>query len=267
MSLFSRNFDRPGPGVRKDEPRKKGFKRFFELIGRDSGSLFKANLLCTITCIPGAMLLTFGLLSNNVIITAVGGILGGMLLAPFWAGIHDTVLRALRDEPGYWWHTYKRALKNNWKQSLLPGAICGIMVASQLLSLWLFLNNAAKMNVMVGAMLALNMLITGMCIPFLWSQLVLMDMPFSLLLKNTFFFALGNAPKAILMSFLQGIYWGAIVLFLPFTSLWVLLFGFAFITIICQMITFPILDKQFDLEAQLIARREALLNGEDPDQK
>ena len=54
-----------------------------------------------------------------------GGLLGGLIGGPFLSGMIDTTLRALRDEPGYWWHTYKRAWKQNWKQSLLRGALLG----------------------------------------------------------------------------------------------------------------------------------------------
>lgn len=46
----------------------------------------------------------------------------------------DTILRALRDEPGYWWHTYRMAWKQNWRESLLPGAGAGFC-----LGLWAFL--------------------------------------------------------------------------------------------------------------------------------
>ena len=38
MSIFSSFFggyNRPGPGVRPDEPRKKGFIRLLEILGRD----------------------------------------------------------------------------------------------------------------------------------------------------------------------------------------------------------------------------------------
>ena len=49
----------------------------------------------------------------------LGGLVGGMIAAPFLCGIFDTVLRALRDEPGYWWHTYRNAWKQNWRDAEL----------------------------------------------------------------------------------------------------------------------------------------------------
>ena len=62
---------------------------------------------------------------------AVGGILAG----PVLAGMYDTVLRALRDEAGYWWTTYRKAFKQNFKASILPGVLYCVVVTVQILSL------------------------------------------------------------------------------------------------------------------------------------
>jgi len=132
MGLFHPNYNTPGPGVRKDEPRKKGPARFFEILGRDMGDLFRANLLCTLGFLPALILIFLGILGRTVLLAAAGGILGGILLGPCYAGLHDTILRAMRDEPGYWWHVYKKAFRRNWRQSLIPGAVLGFLLASQL---------------------------------------------------------------------------------------------------------------------------------------
>ena len=41
-----------------------------------------------------------------------------ILAGPVLAGMYDTVLRALRDEAGYWWTTYRKAFKQNFKAIL-----------------------------------------------------------------------------------------------------------------------------------------------------
>lgn len=257
MGLFSRNFDTPGPGVNRNTPRKKGIGRFFELLGRDSGSFFKANLWCAAAMAPTAFIVSFGIFSKSVLFTLLGGLVGGLVLAPFYAGMHDTVLRAMRDEPGYWWHVYKRAMKNNWKESLVPGMLLGALISSILLALSLALDGTLQLTAVTGVCLVLSLLLITMCAPYLWSQLVLMDLTFPQLLKNTLLFALSNAPRSLLVAFIQIIYWGAIIVLQPVTSLWVLLFGFAFIVLITVMITFPAMDKILHIEEQLIARREA----------
>ena len=71
MGLFHPNYNAPGPGVRSD-PAKKGAARFFEILGRDSGDLFKANLLCTICFVPAVALIFLGILGQAVLVFGHG---------------------------------------------------------------------------------------------------------------------------------------------------------------------------------------------------
>ena len=52
MALFNFHFDRPGPGVSPDAPRKKGPARFFEILGRDLTSFYLAGLLALVSALP-----------------------------------------------------------------------------------------------------------------------------------------------------------------------------------------------------------------------
>ena len=264
MGLFRYNYDRPGPGVRKDEPRKKGAARFFEILSRDFGDLFRANLLCVLGFIPAFLLTLLGILSNAILLAILGGLIGGVILGPFYAGLHDTILRALRDEPGFWWTTYKRAIARNWKASLLPGAILGFLLSSQLFMGYCIFFLGLKISLPIMVMLLLNVLLTAMVFPFIFSQLVLMELPFSTLIKNSLLLAVGNAPKVLIMAAIQILYWVIMLLLFPFSSIVVILFGFAFIQLITQMFAFGILDKTFDLERQLKELREKDLEPRDP---
>ena len=247
MGLFHPNYNAPGPGVRKDEPRKKGAARFFEILSRDMGDLFRANVLCAICFVPALALIFLGILGRAVLLSAVGGLLGGFLLGPCYAGLHDTILRALRDEPGYWWHTYKKAFRRNWRQSLIPGALLGFLLASQLF-MGYFLFTGGQPDVASAALICLNVLLTAMIFPFLFSQMVLMELPLPLLIKNSLLLALSFAPRCIGAALIQILYWLAVIAFLPYSALWVLLFGFAFVELIVLMILYPVMDKCFGLE-------------------
>ena len=43
MFLFRNSWQTPGPGVEKDEPVKKGPARYFEVLLRDAGTLWKGG--------------------------------------------------------------------------------------------------------------------------------------------------------------------------------------------------------------------------------
>lgn len=265
MGFFNRNFDRPGPGVSKDAPRKKGPARFFEVLARDWGSLWKASLLCLLGFVPWALLVGIGVLGQNLLFTLAGGLVGGVIAGPTLAGMHDTALRALRDEPGFWWHVYKRAFKNNWRASLAPGALLGFLAAGQLFMLWCLVTGLVSLDLLSSALLALNLLITGMCAPFVFGQLVLMDMNFATLLKNSLFLALANALWALAMAAVQILYWLGMLLFFPVSVLALAVLGFVPVTVFCQQIVWRLMDKLFGLEEQFRQKREAQL-AEEPEE-
>ena len=129
MSLFPSAKDfKAGPGVEKDAPRKTGVGRFFELVGRDMSSMFLANLLTCLGFLPVICLVYIGFLMNSLPVMLVSAAAGGILAGPALAGMYDTVLRALRDEAGYWWTTYRKAFKRNFKASILPGVLYCVVV-------------------------------------------------------------------------------------------------------------------------------------------
>ncbi|MFR8283105.1 MAG: DUF624 domain-containing protein [Faecalibacterium sp.] len=59
----------------------------------------------------------------------LAAVAAGWLVGPALTGLYDTILRALRDEPGFWWHTYKRAWKQNFRSSLVPGIVFTVLWA------------------------------------------------------------------------------------------------------------------------------------------
>ena len=133
MGLFpSANDFKAGKGVEKDAPRKTGIGRFFELVGRDMSGMFLANLLTCIGFLPVICLVYVGFLMNNLTVMVVSAIAGGILAGPALAGMYDTVLRALRDEAGYWWTTYRRAFKRNFKAAILPGIVYCTVITIQI---------------------------------------------------------------------------------------------------------------------------------------
>ena len=155
MSIFSGlfgSYNRPGPGVRPDEPRKKGFARLIEILGRDLWPFFKAGFLTLLGAVPFLVLMVMAIATHAVIFVLAAGIIGGMIAAPQMCGLADTVLRSLRDEPGYWWTTYRRAWKRNAKASLLPGALGGLVLATQIFTLF-------HMNEESGSMMPVLLLV------------------------------------------------------------------------------------------------------------
>ena len=141
MGLFpSANDFKAGKGVEKNAPRKTGIGRFFELVGRDMNGMFLANLLTCIGFAPVICLVYIGFLQNSLPVMLGSAAVGGLLAGPALAGMYDTVLRALRDEAGYWWVTYRKAFKRNFKASLVPGVLYTVVVTLQIFLVYFCFN-------------------------------------------------------------------------------------------------------------------------------
>lgn len=241
-------------------PRKTGLPRFFELMGRDLWSFYKASFLCLLAFAPGAALTGYGLLGPSLLLTLLGGLLGGLLGAPALCGMVDTVLRALRDEPGYWWMQYRKALRLDWKESLLPGGVFGL-----LLGLWMFVLRSlpdmadVPTSVWVCELLGL-VLLTGF-FSYLFAQIAAVSLPMGQLIKNSALFFIGALPRTLAAAVVQCVYWALVLLYLPFTLPVLLITGFWLPEVVSLMILYPPLNSSFRLEETIETMRDAELTG------
>ena len=55
MSIYNALYGRDGHGVGPNEPEKKGFARFCQMVGRDLGQLLGTNLMVCVLCLPAAL--------------------------------------------------------------------------------------------------------------------------------------------------------------------------------------------------------------------
>ena len=257
MALFNFRFDRPGPGVSPDAPRKKGPARFFEMLGRDFMSFYLAGLLALASALPFVFGVWFAVDTHSLLPLLLAGVLGGMIAAPQLCGLLDTILRSLRDEPGFWWTTYRRAWKRNAKASLLPGAIGGLLLSMQIFTVFHY---DISTGVVPGALLAVGLFLLLGLAEFMFSQVALVDLPFGGLLKNSLFLFLGYLPRAALGVLWQFIYWIIILLLWPISGCVVLITGFWLPALLTMQAIYPVLNKAFDLENKIKAMRDAELD-------
>ena len=241
MGLFpSANDFKAGKGVEKDAPRKTGIGRFFELVGRDMNGMFLANLLTCIGFLPVICLVYIGFLANSLPVMLASAVVGGILAGPALAGMYDTVLRALRDEAGYWWVTYRRAFKRNFKASIAPGIFYCVVVTMQIFLVYFcfsMLAQGTNVGVPLWVATVLNLLIFQMLFAYMWPQIVLLDQPLGQTVKNSINCMIAFLPHALAAAIVQILFWGVVILCMPLGLLLLIVFGFWFVTeVSCQII-------------------------------
>ena len=238
--------------------RKVGAARFFELLGRDLWPFYKASILCVLDCprLCRCFVQRYG--RQPAAVPAVRRCRRADCRTCFLrhAGYHPG---ALRDEPGYWWHTYRMAWKQNWRESLLPGAGAGFC-----LGLWAFLLYAlpdlenVPISVWICMVLGIFFLLV-FCL-YLFAQVVLVSVSQAERLKNAALFMIGFLPRTLAAGAVLCIYWGVMLAWMPYTIPVVLILGFWLPCTLALQIIYPALDKAFHLEKTIAARREDEIN-------
>lgn len=283
MGLFPSADDfKAGRGVSEDAPRKTGIRRFFELVGRDMSSMFLANVLTCIGFLPVICLVYIGFLMNNLIVMLLSAAVGGVLAGPALAGMYDTVLRALRDEAGYWWVTYRRAFKRNLKASIVPGIIYCVVVTVQIFLVYFCFNMLYQgVNVGMGMWVAtvLNLVLFHMLFAYMWPQVVLLEQPLLLTLKNSVNCMIAFLPHALAAALVEILFWGIVILCMPLGLILMIVFGFWFTCEVSCQIVYGDIDRVFkieenirrlkdaELEAALAAERAEAPDGSDGDEE
>ena len=254
MGLFSFSYNKPGPGVSPDTPRKRGVARLLEVLGRDMGPFFKAGFLAVLGALPYIVGVALSVMTHSLLVLMVAAILGGMIAAPQIVGMADTVLRSLRDEPGFWWHTYRRTWKINARASLIPGAVFGLIFGGEIF----LYTHLASMQAGTGiiTMLLLAVLLSLGVSNYIWAQIALLNLPFFTILKNGMFLFLAYLPVSLGATVVLAVYWGAVVLLFPISFPVLLLTNFWLPMVPSLLIVYTALDKCFEIEKTLKEQQE-----------
>ena len=99
MSIYNALYGRDGHGVGPNEPEKKGFARFCQMVGRDLGQLLGTNLMVCVLCLPAALGVSLGVTLLSLPLTVVCSAVTGLLTGPAMVLLADCALRSLQNDP------------------------------------------------------------------------------------------------------------------------------------------------------------------------
>ena len=229
---------KPGPGVSPNAPRKTGLARLWELLLRDGGAFARAGLLALVSAVPFFVVVDISWRTRSLAIALCGGAAGGLLAMPQLVALTDLVLRSLRDEPGYWWHTYRRVWRRSFRSSLLPGA--------GFTALWACLLYARLAAAPAGQLLLSAAVLTAFQ-TYYWMQAALFDRPAARQLENALRMAVGFLPQTLAAAAVQLVY----LALLPRLGLFGLLTGLWLPSLLALMLVYPPIERALGLEAKI----------------
>ncbi|MBE6761250.1 MAG: DUF624 domain-containing protein [Ruminococcaceae bacterium] len=236
MGFFSNSYYKEGPGVEKNERKKKGFFAFFDIYFRNF----------------------WGLCSVSFVYTLISVLSLGFANGLAKAGMTHVARSISREKHSFLLEDFFETIKKNWKQSLALGAINMVITALLALDIWYFwsyitrddLKELALLEI-IGLGLALALAIVATYIKYyIWTMTITFSLTIKQMIKNSFQFVFLNFFKNVLVSILFGaIYFGLFCLlyinaYFMIISLALIIFVVpGFKGLLVQFLAFPSIKK------------------------
>lgn len=250
MGLFF-NYSKPGPGVSKDEPKRKGIALYFQLFFRHIWDFVKENMLYVLVSIPmflvyytGFTLMdTLGLqkiaIENDmllqyetikIIVSVLAVILCGS--GPASAGMAYMMRCVTREEHCFLWSDFWDKFKENFKHSIILSVIDVLVIAviAPVAIKFYYMQYAQNANIMwfLIMMLVVVMLCLYIMMHIYFYQFIItFELGFFGALKNSLIMSIGFLPLNIIIIAIPVAIIYAISMY--FTPIAVLLFTLIFL--------------------------------------
>ncbi len=230
--------------------RQTGFNRYKQLLGRHFGDWFKLNALTILGLLPLAAGIGLAIAASSILVLIPCAVVGGMIFGPFLSGMYDSLFRAMRDDPMPWHLSYRKSWKQNFRGSLIPGALLGLMAGFFCfmgMMLW-WARTAPSLGTVL--LFLFSALLTMVISQLYWSQLVLFQQSPGIRLRNALLFTVQNFWRVMGVGLLQVVYWGIYILFAPWTLLILPITGIWYILFLSQFLLYDQLNQAFQIERQ-----------------
>ena len=172
------DYSKPGPGVSKDAPKKRGFLVFWEIFFRKFWKMLQVNLLYLVTSLP---VVTLGL-SN--------------------AGLTYITRNFTREKPVFLLTDYFDTIKKNWKQALPAGIINTLVYAMLFFDIYFFWfsSKGIMASLGVGICVCILFIFTVMNY-YIWTLMITFKFTLKQIYKNSFKFVFINMKLNLLCFF------------------------------------------------------------------
>lgn len=243
MGLFVHEDPYDDPSVRQV-----GFNRYKQLLSQYAVSWIKLNLLTALGGIPLVAGIGYAILSSSILVLIPLSMLGGMIWGPFLAGLYDGILRGLRDAPGTWWRSWRQSWRKNGWDSLLPGAILGLLTGMYSFMAALFWWSAAPQTPGTVALYLFSVALFLLINTLYWPQLVLFRQTGLNRMRNIILFTAKYFWRVAGVTLLQLAYLLIYVLLAPWTLLLIPVLGLWYILFLSQFLIYKQMDQELGIE-------------------
>lgn len=233
--------------------RQVGFNRYKQLLSQYAFSWIKLNLLTVLGALPLAAGIGYAILSSSILVLIPLSILGGMIWGPLLAGLYDGILRGLRDAPESWWTAWRKSWQQNGRESLLPGAILGLLIGMYAFMAALFWWSETPQTPGTLALYLFSGALFLLLNTLYWPQLVLFRQTTLNRVRNIILFTAKYFWRMAGVTLLQLVYLLVFVLLAPWTLLLVPILGLWYIVFLSQFLIYERMDQELGIEEKFQA--------------
>lgn len=164
------NYEKEGPGIEKNAPKKKTFLVFFETFFRNFWKFISINIVYNLISIP--------VITNGFACV----------------GITNVTRNIARDKHSFGLSDFFETIKKNWKQALGAGIINTLVVFVLAFDIWFFYNQDSEsmlFTVLLGITFGLCLLFAMMNF-YIWTLMITFDFSLKQIYLNSFKFVVIN---------------------------------------------------------------------------
>lgn len=242
-------FVRDDPGY-DENIRQTGFNRYKQLMSIRFTQWWKISMITLVGFVPLVVGIFYSIAVSSILVLIPCSILGGMIAGPFLAGLYDAILRGLRSDPLPWKDAYGRSWKQNWKESLIPGALLGLMCGLYSFMAMLLLWTEKTPSIGTLVLYLVSLLLVLVIFTLYWPQLVLFNQSPIIRLRNCILFCVKYFWRVMGAGLLQLAFVAVYVLFAPWSALLLPIIGAWYVVFLAQFLIYDQLDGSFHIEEQ-----------------
>lgn len=217
--------------------------------------LFISNLICILFLIPAMTGFLLGMLWDRPQILLLSGVIGGAIAAPSYAALYDASLMAYRGYPGRWWERYKLVFKREWKGSLLPGMLLGLL-AAMAANLVMNLQEGNRLPDMMLVSMIIVAVAALAIFTWFWTQRLMLDLSLVQLVKNSWLMTMMHPLVTLGAIALRVVYWVVMLILYPYSMVFLVLLGVWFPTFMTVRIMYNTIDRDMRLDERYEAAQQ-----------
>lgn len=204
------SYDKPGPGIKKDGPKKKTFFVLFEIWWRNLGKLCLVSMVYSLLTV---LLVPSGLAA---------------------AGITNVTRNLARDKHSFGLSDFFETIKKNWKKSLVAGIINTVIDIINAFAIYFYWFGDDILSI-IGFGFSVALFVLFRFIKYhLWLLIITFKLPLKKIYKNCFLFAFVNWKANLIIGLTEILLLAICValFFIPYPIAWV-------VSLLLAIIVFP----------------------------